>query len=469
VYQRIDKITEYLKTNYPQGRMTPNDIETYISNSYKAFKHNRDVPEYTDSLALSGIHTNIRTVKNNTAETIFLLKALKEQNEPKLSTDIKDMMSGDLNVESMTELVHLVNDDNTRAILVEKLEELKLHGIDEEAIRNFSVRWENAVSSGNTDERQRIIDELKDIVTPEVINSIREVRGIINKNIKRDENDDEIEDDYEDGGDYHTTDDILVADATIQERTRTPMGEVVLEKDEINNVLNAIETDANDTDDVKTLKEIITKRINKNSIGELQKKITGHSSLTDPYQLKAKINTWIASSRTKINGGGIVGRGLATTTSRPDTRVKLGDKYFLNKNELSKNRLLITYKRDKKFIDQILSDSVGVLMYNLLLNETPITSTQFNSITEDEQETIFNIIKKLKITSNTDSIYLPKNTTQSKQLKRFELLKGMVIAGNDNDEIITELKNIIVKLKYKGLLTKNTATDTLLLINELGY
>lgn len=52
-------------------------------------------------------------------------------------------------------------------------------------------------------------------------------------------------------------------------------------------------------------------------------------------------------------------------------------------------------------------------------------------------------------------------------VERFEMLKGIIAAGNDNPALIKELKQLIVKLSHRGYLNKQTVNDALLEIMAL--
>jgi len=64
---------------------------------------------------------------------------------------------------------------------------------------------------------------------------------------------------------------------------------------------------------------------------------------------------------------------------------------------------------------------------------------------------------------------MSKKTLAEKQLDKFELLKGQIISGNDNQEIIKELKVLLIKLRNQKQLPPVQVNKVMELLLDLGY
>jgi hypothetical protein len=52
--------------------------------------------------------------------------------------------------------------------------------------------------------------------------------------------------------------------------------------------------------------------------------------------------------------------------------------------------------------------------------------------------------------------------TDEEEAKRFELLKGEYIAGNNNPKVISELRKLVVKMMSDGRIRKNQGVELLM-------
>jgi hypothetical protein len=55
------------------------------------------------------------------------------------------------------------------------------------------------------------------------------------------------------------------------------------------------------------------------------------------------------------------------------------------------------------------------------------------------------------------------------EMNRFEILKGQIIAGNDNRELVKEFKTMLLKLSNEGRVKKAEAREILMDLTALGY
>jgi hypothetical protein len=67
------------------------------------------------------------------------------------------------------------------------------------------------------------------------------------------------------------------------------------------------------------------------------------------------------------------------------------------------------------------------------------------------------------------SVPTPKSKTEEEQMAdRFDILKGEIVAGNDNPKIVKELKVLLMKLINMGRIPRKEAHDILTDLASIG-
>jgi hypothetical protein len=89
-------------------------------------------------------------------------------------------------------------------------------------------------------------------------------------------------------------------------------------------------------------------------------------------------------------------------------------------------------------------------------------------LSADEHVFLFQLAKDAKIDDRL-AIPAPRLDADEKELHRFEVLEGQVMAGNDNRELVKELKGLVLKFNNDGRLNKTAVREMLLDITSLGY
>ena len=88
----------------------------------------------------------------------------------------------------------------------------------------------------------------------------------------------------------------------------------------------------------------------------------------------------------------------------------------------------------------------------------------------DEQEKVY--LHKLAKSSNILhrlTIPTPNRSEDEKDINQFEVMKGEILNGNDNNDMIKRFKLLINKLINKDLLPRGQAKELLLELASLGY
>lgn len=145
-------------------------------------------------------------------------------------------------------------------------------------------------------------------------------------------------------------------------------------------------------------------------------------------------------------------------------------KHLINKHRLDDN--IIAIKRNGGSVipslpSQRVSKNVANIIRKLLHGKTP-EYDDYNSLNNDDKLILDKIAKETQI---KDRLQLPKpnKDEQDKDVNQFEILKGEILAGNDNPDIVKKFKTIILKLSHQNLLPKGQAKELLMDLINLGH
>ena len=91
-----------------------------------------------------------------------------------------------------------------------------------------------------------------------------------------------------------------------------------------------------------------------------------------------------------------------------------------------------------------------------------------DKLTEDEKDTLHDLCCYCKALHNY-SIPSPSKTKHEKMINEYRTIVGEIASGNNNDELIKRLKQLLIVIRNKNLLPKEELNDALLILIELGY
>jgi len=145
-------------------------------------------------------------------------------------------------------------------------------------------------------------------------------------------------------------------------------------------------------------------------------------------------------------------------------------KHLINKHRLDDN--IVAIKRQAGSVipslpSQRVSNNVAEVLRKILGGKAP-TYDDFNELNNDDKLILDKIAKETQI---KDRLQLPKpnKDEQDKDGNQFEILKGEILAGNDNPDIVKKFKTIILKLSHQNLLPKGQAKELLMDLINLGH
>ena len=192
------------------------------------------------------------------------------------------------------------------------------------------------------------------------------------------------------------------------------------------------------------------------------RKEEGKGYINEPLSQK-HIQSYMTGNGNKkiyMKRGKILGRGLNSREY-----IDIG-KYKLNRNLLEKNRLEIK-NQNNSFVSNlnniIVSDDLVDILETLIDNNR-INDKKVARLNTTEKKIFSRLINGSKI-FGSGRIKLSLSDETKNKLKRFELVKGQYISGNDNEEVINELKQLLVSLSLEGHINRNEARDILLMLS----
>jgi hypothetical protein len=151
------------------------------------------------------------------------------------------------------------------------------------------------------------------------------------------------------------------------------------------------------------------------------------------------------------------------------TYIPLG-RYIINPSKLSSGVFdMRTLKGGavKKYPARQLSPQLTKVLNRILGGRMP-DEYDFNEMELDDQHFLYGLANDAKIMDRL-RLPTPKRTKDDEEEHRFEILKGMVIAGNDNKEMIKEFKTLLVKFSNEGRIKKTEAREILLDLASMGH
>lgn len=181
-----------------------------------------------------------------------------------------------------------------------------------------------------------------------------------------------------------------------------------------------------------------------------------------------------------IKGKGLIKRIRPSQVFETDIDHKIGirptpkfaqiGRYLINKRQLDKDIIAIKRPAGSTIANlpsQRVSRNLGNVIRKIVGNGVP-TFDELSSLTDDERVYLHKVAKESRIEDKLN-IPTPKKDEDEKDINQFEILKGQILAGNDNLELVKKFKTIILKLSKKDLIPRAQVKDLLLDLATLGH
>jgi len=109
-----------------------------------------------------------------------------------------------------------------------------------------------------------------------------------------------------------------------------------------------------------------------------------------------------------------------------------------------------------------ISDELKELLLDAL-EQGSVNPRFVHKLDEDDKKLLGRVLEIAKVANNP--IVVEEGV---EEMKRFELLRGQVLAGNDNPDIQRELKALVIKFQDEGRLKKAQANKVMLELMALS-
>ena len=160
----------------------------------------------------------------------------------------------------------------------------------------------------------------------------------------------------------------------------------------------------------------------------------------------------------------------------PRGRLILGEgltplgKHFLDTYDLENhNKVCIRYqggKLVKAIPAKVVGGNVAGALKSIVKGKAP-SAMDVEKLTEDER----NYLNLISSKAHVKQLQVPSRdkTAEEKLVHKFNTMKGEIIAGNDNKDLIKEFKLLLLKLKQMSKISKDDVNEVLMDLAALGY
>jgi len=145
-------------------------------------------------------------------------------------------------------------------------------------------------------------------------------------------------------------------------------------------------------------------------------------------------------------------------------------KYIINKKRLDDNVVSVKTRMGGQlanFKSTRVSSKLGNVIRTILGNGIP-SFNDIDDLDKDEKEYLYKLAKSSDILDRLN-IPAPNRKEQEKEINEFEIMRGEIMSGNDNIQLIKKFKIALLKLIKKGLIPKSQSNEILLELISLGY
>ena len=170
----------------------------------------------------------------------------------------------------------------------------------------------------------------------------------------------------------------------------------------------------------------------------------------------------------RMKGGSVridVNAGMRDDTNVPKY-VPFG-RYIINRNKLNDGVIMIK-RPNGSFMGDIQSRRVSNKLKNVfdkIIGGAIPSYQDFAKLDEDEKQYLHYVSKKANLLDKLN-VPTPNKDEEEKMTNRYEILRGQLVAGNDNRELIKEFKKLILDMSDKQLLPRRQVSDILIDIEK---
>jgi hypothetical protein len=145
-------------------------------------------------------------------------------------------------------------------------------------------------------------------------------------------------------------------------------------------------------------------------------------------------------------------------------------KHLLHQHNLLGGILQIR-RHSGNIINELPRQAIGGKLKNVLIKLTGTGSPSFEDINElstHEKEILNKVVKHCKIDQRL-LVPTPDKTKEEQDMNRLQILSGEITAGQNNPQVVRELKTLLLRLKNSGRIPKREAHEIMEDLLTLGY
>ena len=178
----------------------------------------------------------------------------------------------------------------------------------------------------------------------------------------------------------------------------------------------------------------------------------------------------LRGKKSRMKGKGVaidLDAGMIANGERKSNYVPFG-KFIINRNKLNDGIIMIK-RPNGAFMGELQSRRVGSKLRNIfekIVGGSVPSYNDYNKLDADEIEYLHFVAKKSNLLDKLD-VPTPKKDDDEKMMNRFEVLRGQLMAGNDNKQMISEFKKLILDMADKKLLPRRQVSDILIDIERM--
>ncbi len=144
-------------------------------------------------------------------------------------------------------------------------------------------------------------------------------------------------------------------------------------------------------------------------------------------------------------------------------------KYLLSLKNLQKNKFMLRTKSKNpvlSFKTLTLTRKTKAIVQKLL-QDVEVTFEEIDSLNEDEKNDIDTIISKTDIDTRL-RVPNTKKTRLERDLHKFNVLRGSIISGGDNIDMLRDFRKLLLSLSNSGYISKKETGEVLLEMLKLN-
>ena len=177
----------------------------------------------------------------------------------------------------------------------------------------------------------------------------------------------------------------------------------------------------------------------------------------------------IMKRKSKMKGGSVridTSAGMTQEEKVPNY-VPFG-RYIINRSKLNDGIIMIK-RPNGAFMGDLQSRRVSNNLRNVfqkVVGGNVPNFQDFAKLDEDEKEYLHYVAKKTNLLDKLQ-VPTPNKDAEEKMISRYEILRGQIVAGNDNRQLISEFKKLLMDMCDKKLLPRRQVSDILIDIEKM--